>query len=234
MLSNYFAVEHPSLPNYLAGIAGTTFGVKDDKSPAYYNFTGPTIIDLLEAGGISWKFYAEDYPGDCFTGATNGVPHSYAAKHVPAVYFQSITTNPERCANIVPATEFQKDFEAGTLPQWWYYTPNLSNDGHDTTVQYQSDYLQAQWIPRFKDPKFTAGLAMVMSYDEREEYGVPNHIWSALIGDAIKPEVGDNKHEDDSMYTHYSLMSTVEDNWHLGSLGRNDTGAPVFSFKPRP
>lgn len=183
--------------------------------------------------------YAENYPGDCFTGATNGIPSSYAAKHVPALYFQSVTTNPERCANIVPATEFQKDIDAGTLPQWFYYVPNLKNDGHDTTVAYQAAYLEREWVPRFNDPDFTKGLAMVMTYDEREKRGVPNHIWAALIGDAVKPEKGNKHkmagaHEDDTMYTLYSVMSTVEDNWHLGNLGRNDTDANVISVQPHP
>lgn len=38
---------------------------------------------------------------------------------------------------------------------------------------------------------------------------------------------------DDTFYTHYSCLSTVEANWGLGSLGRGDTNATlnnVFDF----
>ena len=38
---------------------------------------------------------------------------------------------------------------------------------------------------------------------------------------------------DDTFYTHYSSLSTVEANWGLGSLGRGDTNATlnnVFDF----
>ena len=226
LLSQYYGVEHPSLPNYVASIAGTTFGVRDDRSPATYNFTGPTILDLLEQKGVSWKMYAEKYPGGCSTAPTDGVPHSYAAKHVPALYFRDITTNPSRCANVVPATQFQSDIDSGSLPQWWYYVPDLLNDGHDTNTTYVATYLESEWVPRFKNKDFTKDLAMVMTYDESETYGVPNHVYAALIGDALKPTPGG--HEDSTTYNLYSLLKTVEDNWDLGSLKRNDTTATAI------
>jgi len=228
LLTNYFGVEHPSLPNYVASIAGSTFGIKDDRSPSTYNFSTSThtVIDLLEAKGVSWKMYAEDYPGDCFTGATNGKPHSYAAKHVPALYFQAVTDCPSRCANIVPASQFQDDIDSDSLPQWWYYVPNLNNDGHDTDTAYVANYLEQEWVPRFQDKKFTKDMAMVMTYDEAETYGMPNHVYAALIGDALGK--GDGSHQDETEYNHYSLIKTVEDNWDLGSLGRNDTDATAI------
>lgn len=227
LLSQYYGVEHPSLPNYIASIAGTTFGVKDDRSPTTYNFGGPTVLDLLEKKGVTWKMYAEGYPGGCSTAATNGVPHSYAAKHVPAVYFKAITTNPARCANVVPATQFQKDVDSGSLPQWWYYVPDLSNDGHDTSTAYVANYLETEWVPRFNNKSFTRDLAMVMTYDEAETYGAPNHVYAALIGDAVAASGGGNT--DGTRYNHYSLMKAVEDNWGLGSLGRNDTTATAIN-----
>lgn len=226
VLSQYFGVAHPSLPNYVASIAGSTLGITDDASPAVHAFTNPTILDLLEKGGITWKMYAENYPGGCSTAATNGIPHSYAAKHVPAIYSKTVTGNPKRCANIVPGTDFEKDFQAGTLPQWWYYAPNLNNDGHDTDTTYVATYLQSQWIPRFENPKFTKDLAMVMTYDESETYSALNHVYAALIGDALTNQT--KNHIDATTYDHYSLIKTVEDNWKLGSLGTNDATAKAI------
>ena len=228
LLSQYYGVAHPSLPNYVASIAGSTFGIADDASPAVHGFNNPTVLDLLEKGGISWKMYAEDYPGGCNTEATNGVPHSYAAKHVPAIYSKLVTSNAKRCANIVPGTDFMKDFNAGTLPQWWYYVPNLNNDGHDTNTAYVATYLQKTWLPLFQNPTFTKDLAMVMTYDESETYSAPNHVYAALIGDAIKGPA--KNHTDATHYSHYSLIKTVEDNWNLGNLGTNDTTATAIKI----
>src|SRR5262249_59757865 len=60
----FFGVTHPSLPNYLASIAGDFFGVQDDNDSCFatpvtskpcHNFTAPTIVDQLEARHISWE-----------------------------------------------------------------------------------------------------------------------------------------------------------------------------------
>src|SRR5215471_10700200 len=60
LLTNYFAISHPSLPNYIAAVAGTTFGITDDAPPSTHNLTGASIFDRLDAADISWKVYAED------------------------------------------------------------------------------------------------------------------------------------------------------------------------------
>lgn len=57
-LSNYFGVTHPSEPNYAAAISGDNFGMDNDnfnQIPANVS----TVIDLLEARGISWGEYQE-------------------------------------------------------------------------------------------------------------------------------------------------------------------------------
>lgn len=227
LLSQYYAVEHPSLPNYLASIAGTTFGVQDDDSPESHSFTDSTIIDLLESKGISWKMYAEDYSGGCLDGVAKSASDLFAVKHVPTLYFRKITSASKRCSNLVEASQFQADLDHGDLPQWWYYVPNLNNDGHDTDVPYVASYLDTQWIPRFENKTFTHDLVMVMTFDESETDGAHNHIYAALIGDALQPI--SQGHEDTTRYDHYSLIRTVEENWDLGSLGKNDTGAAVIS-----
>ena len=59
--TNYRGVEHPSYPNYLAMIAGSTFGLQGWFGDNQKNFPDDekhrTIGDLIE-----WKNYAENYP----------------------------------------------------------------------------------------------------------------------------------------------------------------------------
>jgi hypothetical protein len=129
-LSQYSGVEHPSLPNYVATVAGTTFGIKDDNQ---YNLTGSNVVDLLEAKNVDWKVYAEDYPGNCYLGATAGGPHHYAEKHVPHLEFVDNRT-PQRCSKIVSSDQFWTDVKNQQLPAYWFYVPNLENDGHDSNT----------------------------------------------------------------------------------------------------
>jgi acid phosphatase len=228
LLSQYYAIDHPSLPNYLATIAGTTFGIQDDNPPNRHSFTESTVLDLLEDKRISWKMYAEDYSGGCLDGVTNSGSDLFAVKHVPALYFEKITTNAKRCGNVVEASEFQTDLDNDALPQWWYYVPNLNNDGHDTNVAYVASYLNKQWVPRFQNKTFTKDLAMVVTFDESESDGDANHIYAALLGDALQPFTGG--HEDAARYDHYSLIRTVQKNWNLQPLGTNDAGAAVINM----
>src|SRR5262245_16567551 len=89
----YFAIRHPSLPNYLAFWAGSTEGVTNDGT---YNFTGRSISNQMAAAGLSWRTYAQDYPTTtgCHTGTTYaggvdgwGVAGTYVRRHDPAMSF---------------------------------------------------------------------------------------------------------------------------------------------------
>ena len=90
-LSNYYAVSHPSEPNYLAMLAGDPL-VSDD---GVYNLPQKNLVDLLEPAGIGWKAYQENYPGGCFAGSVAGNAGSglYARKHNPFISFDSIRSN---------------------------------------------------------------------------------------------------------------------------------------------
>jgi Phosphoesterase family. len=74
LFTNYYAVAHPSYPNYLALVSGHTF-IDDEKAqpdPEAYNrrefgdaqllIDAPTVADGLEAQHTSWNAFAEDYP----------------------------------------------------------------------------------------------------------------------------------------------------------------------------
>jgi hypothetical protein len=76
-------VTHPSLPNYLAIAGGSTFGVRDDKSPAAHPLAGQSVFGQVLAAGGTAKTYAEAMPSNCATSAEG----RYAVKHNPWPYF---------------------------------------------------------------------------------------------------------------------------------------------------
>mgnify|MGYP000947856384 FL=1 len=129
LFTNFLAPTHPSQGNYVALTAGSMNGVTGD---GLYNLNVNNIADLLEAKGLTWKVYAEDYPGNCFTGNSK----KYVRKHNPFISFTNIQKNPSRCSNIVNANQFDIDAKSGKLANYIFYVPNLNNDGHDTGVAY--------------------------------------------------------------------------------------------------
>jgi acid phosphatase len=189
-----------------------------------------TVVDLLEEKGISWGEYQEDMPYTGFTGAEyrnqKTGANAYVRKHNPAVLYDSVTKVPDRLAQIKNLTLFYSDLDANELPQWIFITPNMTSDGHDTSVT-----VAGQWTRQFLDPlltnkNFMNNTLVLITFDENHTYAKQNRVVAILLGDAVPSSyVGTT---DATFYDHYSEISTVQANWGLHTLGRWDVGANVF------
>ena len=221
-LTHYYGVAHPSQPNYIAMLAGATL-VADDNN---HNLARTNLVDLLESAHRSWKAYQEDYPGGCFPGSSAGTSRTgeYVRKHNPFISFDDIRTNPARCARIVPATQLDSDIAAGQLPDFSFYSPNLDNDGHDSSLGVASAWLRGFLEPRLTDPKFNAGTLVVVTFDEGTGAPASQPLYAVLLG----PMVAQGS-TDSATYNHYSLLRTVENVLGLGSLGGEDAKSTPFA-----
>lgn len=52
-----------------------------------------------------------------------------------AVLYDSVTNNATRLRMIKNFTNFEEDLNNNVLPQWAFFTPNMTDDGHDTNVR---------------------------------------------------------------------------------------------------
>lgn len=126
LATDYHAITHPSLPNYIALLAGDPLGISSDCSDCHVR--GTALPDQLERAHISWVAYMEGLPHPCYTGASAS---AYAKKHDPFLYFDQLAHNPGRCRMVVPLTRLASDLRTGRLPAFAWITPNLCDDGHD-------------------------------------------------------------------------------------------------------
>ena len=187
------------------------------------------MVDLLDTKGISWAEYQQDIPstgfqGDSFSNMQNDL--AYVRKHNPLILFDSITNNATALALIKSFSGFEEDLKAQTLPQWAFFTPNMTNDGHDTSLAYGANWLRGFISGLMSNEYFWNDTMILLTFDETETYTKPNRVFSILVGGAIpKHLVGTSDH---TVYTHYSTISTVSANWGLPSLGRWDCGANIF------
>ncbi|PMD35390.1 putative acid phosphatase [Hyaloscypha variabilis F] len=231
LLTNYFAVTHPSEPNYIASVGGDTFGMdNDDFNQIPSNIS--TVVDLLDTKGISWGEYQEDIPyagytGYNFTNQQNTSNNDYVRKHNPLVIYESISNNASRLSQIKNFTSFTSDLNAQTLPQWSFVTPNMTNDGHDTTVTFAANWARTWLTPLLNNSYFMNNTLVVLTFDEDDTYTEANTVYTLLLGGAV---AGHENTTDDTFYNHYSLLSTVELNWGLPSLGRWDCNANVLAL----
>jgi hypothetical protein len=208
------AVTHPSQPNYIAMIAGSTLGVLLD---GRVDLNERHLGDLLREKGLSWKAYAEGYPGNCFLGMRSG---DYVRKHVPFLSFLSVSRNPTECAKVVNALEFFSDLAKGQLPAYSMFVPDLRNDGHDTGPEHSARWFEAQFGRVLSDPAFLGETLVIVTYDESESYLSKNQIYTVILGANTAPGMRVSSRID-----HYSILALIEEGLGLGNLGRGDRAA---------
>uniref|UniRef100_A0A6B2LG19 Phosphoesterase n=1 Tax=Arcella intermedia TaxID=1963864 RepID=A0A6B2LG19_9EUKA len=173
----------------------------------------------MDAKGVTWKAYNENFPGNCYAGQYLG---KYFRKHNPFISFNNVRNNATRCANIVDSSQLDLDLKNGQLPQYSYFTPNIDDDAHNTNITFAGTWLDNFLAPRLAS--FPPRTLFMITWDE-DDKTEGNRIDTFVWGTMIKAGASDNL-----PYNHYSTLRTVELNWDLGDLGRNDATANPIKF----
>jgi phospholipase C len=145
LATNYHAITHPSLPNYLAMTSGSIHHIHTDCGPQSCSQPGPNIFSQLSRRGIRWRAYAESMPVPCDT-QTAGL---YAARHVPAVYYLRARPGCRRHVRSlgkVGSGRMHAALQSGHAPAYMFVTPNLCDDMHSCPVASGDRWLQ-KWLP---------------------------------------------------------------------------------------
>ncbi len=227
LLTQYSFVTNPSLPNYLALLAGSTFacggydGNPNTNTCTNNAWASTNLVDSLEAKGYSWRAYMEDMPSNCY----NQNSGSYYVRHNPFEYFNDIN-NTSRCSLIVPAgtndTTVLNDLQSvSTSSNFMWLTPNGCNDMHDCSVSIGDNYLKGL-VPQILNSMLfkTQKAGLFITFDEGDSSSSNSYVYTVWAGPAAK-----QKYESSNPYNHYSLLKTLEATWSLASLPQEDTSA---------
>lgn len=198
LATNYFAVAHPSLPNYLALTSGSTWGVTDD---GYHRLPAQDLGTELSARGVSWRAYMEGMTAGCFDS-----PPPYALKHNPFAYYGGACP-----PNVVPLSELESDL-AGTTPRFVWVTPDLCHDGHDCGPA-TADRFLSELVPKITaSPAWSRGGVLFVTWDE-DDGAHDNHVACLVVAPRLAAHTTAVRHD------HYSLLATVEDLLGVPRLG---------------
>jgi len=214
--TDYHAIRHPSLPNYIAIAGGSTYGVTDDKVPAYHRLRGRSVFGQARRNHRSAATYAESMPAPC--GRTNA--GAYAPKHNPWTYFAAERTGCRAHDRAMNA--FSSDVAAGRLPRVGMVVPNLRHDAHDGSLATADAWFKAQMTKVFAGPDWRSGrLAVVLTADE-DDHTQGNTVLTVVIHPSQDHRVVTTR------LTHYSLTRLYDEVAGLPYL-RNAATAPSMA-----
>jgi hypothetical protein len=143
----------------------------------------------------------------------------YARKHDPFIDFMS--TNP---AMVVPGHHgIEEDTATNTVPDFWFYSPNLENDAHNgcyscanSTLEFAVKRMQAtSW--------YAEGGRIIVTFDENGESGLSAPVATVVVSNASKglPAYTANGN-------HYGTLASIEDLFGVPRLG-NAAGATTLA-----
>jgi phosphatidylinositol-3-phosphatase len=218
--TNYHALTHPSLPNYLQLYSGDNYNITNDCSPSascHVNVT--SLADNLEARGLTWKGYMESMPSPCYLKPAG----DYAPKHNPFVYFDDIRKDANRCnIDVVPYTALAGDLaSATTTPNFAFISPNLCNDMHDCPVSTGDTWLQDNLPAILNSPACTSDQCLLILTWDEDDSGGNNQVLTIFAGSMAKTGGVASA----VSYTHYSTLRTIEDIFGLPTQTANDAVA---------
>jgi hypothetical protein len=285
MADRYYGVTHPSMPNYIASIAGDNFGIQDDNDQNVVNLDRRNLVDQLESAHVRWGAYMEDLPAnklDRFNPSETAP--LYAKKHNPFVLFDDVVSNPARMDKVRDYSRLRTDLNRGDAPQFVWISPNQCNDMHggvpgvaghpetpcpygnvkgdpnDASLKSKADAFVKTAVSTITHSRaWTRTSAIVIVTDENDFQfsNEPTGHWESADGCCDSPYVpahdgrvspnwpggtyggglipaivvtgaGPRHVVDHTPYNHYSLLTTIEDNWGLGHLGHaGDTAGGV-------
>ena len=229
LLTAHYAVAHPSLPNYLSLIGGDTFGITSDCEDCFIN--APSLPDLIEQSGRTWKTYQDDMPNPCFVGSTL----RYVQKHNPFIYFDPIRLNAERCArSVVPLTQMDADIAANDLPNFIFISPDICYSAHDCALDLADGWLKQQMDKLYPALESSGEpFLIILTWDEGQGNhsccGLPELAGGRIATVFISPQVKQN-FQDATPYSHYSILKTIAEAWGLPKLGHAaDAETPLIT-----
>ena len=189
----------------------------------YPCMTYSTMRDLLDAKGVSWKYYSPPEP--------NGTGELWNAFNV----IQAVREGPEWKTNIANTNVFFSDVTGGTLPSVSWIVPDDNDSDHPNPHDTGPSWV-ASIVNSIGQSAYWDSTAVVVVWDDWggfydhepppmfDHWGglgfrVPMLVVSPYAREAIPGQPGYISH---TPYEFGSILKFIENVWGLGSLGTTD------------
>jgi phospholipase C len=245
LFDHYFSsASGGSLWNHMYWMTATPGNPHAEKVPAGGFGDLPTIFDRLDARGISWKVYIQNYDA-ASTFRAKG-PEPAQVVRAPVLAFARFVDDPQLAAHIVPLDDYYSDLEKGALPAVSYIVPAGPSEHPPGNVQ-SGEAFVGNVVTALKVSTAWPTSAFMLSYDDWggwydhvappkvDAFGLGFRVPALLVSPYAK-----RGYVDGTQLDHTSLLKFIEDNWGLPPLSTRDARAndllSAFDFhqQPRP
>jgi phosphatidylinositol-3-phosphatase len=226
--ANYTGVAHPSLPNYVAMIAGSTMNMSSD-DPSQ-RFAGDNLALQLTRKGLSWRAYLQGLPQD---GSQADYAGAYGKKHNPFMLSSDLLADKHQVANVRTLAGLGRDLKLGQAANFNFIVPDVCHDMHGApecrskrALDQDGDAFVASWTKSIMaSPSWKNGAAIVITFDEGgggDAVGGGGRVATIVVTPG-----GPRGVVSKASYNHYSLLRTLEDGFGLPLLREAKTAAPM-------
>jgi hypothetical protein len=221
--TRFYAVGHPSLPNYLAMISGSTHGCGSDHCRG--GFGGPTIASQLSARGLGWRGFFGSLPHRGYVGGDRG---GYVRHHNPFVYFRSVTSSHRERRHLQRMRALPRSLRHP--PALSYIVPNNAHNMHDGPMR-AGDRFLARWVRRImRSRAYRHGGTIFIAWDEGHNdlsgCCLP-HIRGGRVPLLVISRHSRGAHRMTRPTTTYSLLASLERGFRLPRLGLAALARPL-------
>ena len=249
LFDHYFSSVNESIGaanlNKLYSVAATYSKATKISTQGYGGL--PTIFDRLEAQGISWKFYVQDYnPGITFRNIIRGQALPKQIVKVPLLNFARFIDDAKLAKHIVDLKEYYEDLAHGTLPAVSYIAANGASEPTPKGLTEGQLHLKVVAQELMRSSAWDTA-ALLWTHDQTggwydhvvppqvDDYGLGLRVPAILISPyALQGKV------DSTLLEHSSILKFIAYNWALKPLTQRDKNAnnllSAFDFgqTPRP
>jgi phospholipase C len=226
------------LNNYNPGWFGNGKNAYIDQNPANTPFTippstTPSIGDDLNAYGVSWKYYGDQWnnyvpdPYQLNYGVNGPNADEYCNICNPFQYDTSIMSNPDQvAAHMKDVTDLYSDISAGTLPAVSITKPSGYSDGHPSSSKLNVFELYTKKIVDLvQNSPYWDNTAIFITFDEGGGYYDSGYVQQLdFFGDGTRipllvvSKYSTGGHISHSYSDHVSIDKFIERNWGIGTI----------------
>jgi phospholipase C len=220
-----------SFLNHLYWVSGSAAGGYDRLPPGGYpNLT--TIFDRLDAAGVSWKFYVQNYEPRLNFRTLREFPGNRASQviWVPLLSIPRYLDTPRLRRHIVDLDQYYDDLHAGTLPAVSYIVPSGPSEHPPSNLASGEAFVRSLINALIASPDWKTS-AFLLAYDDWggwydhvkpptvDRYGYGFRVPALLVSPYARHAVVHTQLD----FT--SILRFIEDNWRLAPLGKRDATA---------